>query len=193
MDVTWENEFRKRMVTFEGQRPPKEGEVSVSIKLRVISGCFHRDHSPKAYGIIDKHLSAPTQRKPEFAYLEHESGPEVIVYLALATAGATLAKSVLDLIAAIIRARSEGIGQGDRPDEPLELIVRRVDSNDRFIEETVLRVGHTEPVDTALIEAKLRQALARIQRDHELLPKRTDPQPTTGPHAPTRRRQGRKH
>jgi hypothetical protein len=37
----------------------------------------------------------------------HESGPEIVVYLAAATAAVALAKSVLDLILFVLNARSE--------------------------------------------------------------------------------------
>ena len=61
----------------------------------------------------------------EFTFEEHESGPELLVFVAVVTAGISLAKSVIDLIVAIIKARSEGIKKGDHPASPLDLIVRR--------------------------------------------------------------------
>lgn len=74
--------------------------MELSIKLRVVSGCFHGEHSPRAYELIDLHLVGSS---PGLEYVEHESGPELLAYLAVATAGITLAKSVIDLITAIIR------------------------------------------------------------------------------------------
>jgi len=53
VDTAWPNEFRERMRPFERKRKPISGETAVSIKLRVDSGCFHREHSPRAYEIID--------------------------------------------------------------------------------------------------------------------------------------------
>jgi hypothetical protein len=50
---------------------------------------------------IDTHLN---RAMPDIEFLEHESGPEILAYLAAATAGLTLAKSVFDLITAIINA-----------------------------------------------------------------------------------------
>lgn len=139
MNLAWEHEFRARMRLFEARRAPNGNEVSVSTKLRVISGCFHREHSRNAYDIIDKHLR-----------------------------------------------------RGDRPSEPLELIVRRLESDDQFVEETVLRIGHTEGLDSAVIQARLRQALDRIVHDHESLPDSTGCQPATDPNPRTRRRHRRK-
>jgi len=151
------------MRSFESQRPPREGEVSVSLKVRVTSGCFHREHSPHAYALIDRHLaSAPAAQRWELAFIEHESGPELLVYLALATAGVTLAKSVIDLIVAIIKARTEGVKSGDRPNDPVEVIVRRVGYGDKFVEETILRIGHGDPVNRADIEAQINAALKRV-------------------------------
>lgn len=162
MDPAWESEFRARMRSFELRRPPREGESSVSLKVRVTSGCFHREHSPHAYALIDKHLVSVSAGRSEFGFVEHESGPEILVYLALATAGVTLVKSVIDLIVAIIKARSEGVKNGDRPDEPVEVIVRRVGEGDKFVEEKVLRIGHNKPVNHSELEALINAAVKRL-------------------------------
>ena len=122
MDPLWPATFRARMHGFEARRPPQPGEVSVSIKVRVVSGCFHREHSPHAYALIHQHLNHPSPPEAEFAFEEHESGPEILVYVA---AGVALAKSVIDLVVAIIKARSEGVRKGDSPSHPVELVVRR--------------------------------------------------------------------
>jgi len=53
-----------------------------------------------------------------------ESGPEILGYLAATTTGLSLAKSIVELVIAIIKARSEGIKRGDRPTDPLEVLVR---------------------------------------------------------------------
>jgi hypothetical protein len=150
------------MLAFESQHPSRKGEVSASLKVRVTSGCFHREHSPHAYEFIDKHLaSVPPSERSEFAFIEHESGPELLVYLALATAGVTLAKSVIDFVVAIIKARAEGVKHGDRPDYPVEVIFRRVYDRDKFVEETVLRIGHDNPFNGAEIAARVNAALKK--------------------------------
>jgi hypothetical protein len=84
-----------------------------------------------------------------------------LVYLAVATAGITLAKSVVDLITAIIKARSEGTNRGDRC-PPLELIVRRVKTDGLFIEEKVLQIGHHETIDSKQIEEKILKAASKL-------------------------------
>lgn len=37
-------------------RKPKR--LTMSIKMKSIGGCFHRDHSPKAYQMIDRYLES---------------------------------------------------------------------------------------------------------------------------------------
>ena len=136
MDVEWQQTFRDRMGGFKGRRASRSGDVALSIKLRVVSGCFHRQHSPRAYELLNPYL---TSLSPDVEYVEHESGPELLVYSAVATAAIALAKSVIDLITTIIKARSDGVKRDDRPADPLELIVRRVDDGKEFREEIILR------------------------------------------------------
>jgi hypothetical protein len=165
VDREWQETFRNRMRGFEARRAPKPGEAAVSIKVRVASGCFHREHSPRAYELIDRRLTKLPGSDGSFAFEEHESGPEILVYLAVTTAGLSLAKSIVDLITAIIKARSEGIKKGDHPSEPLELIVRRVHDAQEFREETVLRIGHKDTVDEAKVEQQLKDALRKLLKD----------------------------
>ena len=147
------------MRRFGHRRPPAPGDIPISIKVRVTSGCFHREHSPHAYELIDSSLAGSTA---DFELEEHESGPELLVYMAMATAGLTLAKSVIDLITAIIKARSEGVKKGDRPSDPIELIIRRIDDHSGFQEETVLRIGHEDQVDPAVVEKNVAEALRKL-------------------------------
>jgi hypothetical protein len=72
---------------------------------------------------------------------EHESGPEILVYLAVTTAGLSLAKSIVELVTAIIKARSEGIKRGDRPADPLEVIVRGHSRDGEHTEERIMRIA----------------------------------------------------
>jgi|SRR5581483_7635657 len=116
------------MRAFELGHTTGDDGMPVSIKVRVTSGCFHREHSPQAYVLIDEQLYSTPPDAP-FSFEEHESGPELLVLLALATSGLSLAKSVVDLIIAIIQARREGIARGDTPADPVELIVPRMDGD----------------------------------------------------------------
>jgi len=145
------------MRRFEQHKQPRPGEVAVSIKLRVYSGCFHRDHSPRAYELIDRYLRALPDTDTTLGFEEHESGPEI---LALVIVGLGLAKEVIGFVTAIIRARSEGIKKGDRPSDPLHLIVRRIHRANSFREEEVLTIGHTDVID----EARLQQQITTAPR-----------------------------
>jgi hypothetical protein len=146
MDTYWQSEFRKRMDDF-GRTGP-DGLVPVSVKVRVTSGCFHREHSPHAYVLIHDYLATADLSDVHCQFEEHESGPEILVYVA---AGLALTKSVIDLVTAIIKARSEGIKKGDNPSDPLELIVRGHSKNGEYFEETVLRIPHDKAVTRKLI------------------------------------------
>jgi len=167
MSSYWHETFRRRMDDFRQERPPEPGETPVSIKVRVTSGCFHREHSPRAYEIIERHLRSIPDDERTFVFEKHESGPEVLVCLAATTAGLVLAKSIVELITAIIKARSDGIRQGDHPDATLELIVRRTCKDGEFTEEKVLRVGPHDPVDKSVIEQELRKSAEKLIKEME--------------------------
>jgi hypothetical protein len=144
-----------------------DGLAPVSIKVRVTSGCFHREHSPRAYRLIDEYLAGTDLSDVHCRLEEHESGPELLVYLAVTTAGLTFAKSVIELIAVIIKARSEGIRQGDGPSDPLELIVRGHSKDGEYFEETVLRIPPDHPITPRQIEdvlAKKKSETAKKKR-----------------------------
>jgi len=155
MDTAWHSEFRKRMEDFE--RTKTNGVVPVSIKVRVASGCFHREHSPQAYRLIDEYMASADLSDVHCRFEEHESGPELLVYLAVTTAGLTFVTSVVELITAIIKARSDGIRKGDRPSDPLELIVRGHSKDGEYFEEMILRI----PQDHVITARQIEDALAK--------------------------------
>lgn len=163
MDEWWANQFRRRMNRFSAPRP--EHGNAISIKVRPLGGCFHRQHSPHAYNLIDNYLDKCTSL--DLYFEEHESGPELLVWLALGTAGITLTKSVIDLVTAIIKARSEGIKTGDSPSAPIELIVRKVITGDKIIEEKVLRFDYKDEVNAEKIEKALIKAVEKISRNNQ--------------------------
>ncbi|HZE71221.1 MAG TPA: hypothetical protein VE135_17050 [Pyrinomonadaceae bacterium] len=159
MDSYWEQEFRERMSRFG---PAKRGNLApVSIKVRITSGCFHREHSPEAYALIDDYIRHADLSAVHYEIVEHESGPELLVYLAVTTAGLTVVKSVVELITAILKARSEGIKSGDHPNDPLELIVRGYWKDGEYFEEKVLRIGPKEKLRVKQIQ----NALARLDKE----------------------------
>lgn len=167
MDENWEHTFRRRMRELELVRPPSSGEIAISIKIGVASGCFHREHSPQAYALIDEKLAALDVRSREFGFEEHESGPEILVYLSLAAAGLSLASNVVNLILTILKARSEGIQRGDQDRGPLRLKVRRVRNAGPFEEEVVLELESHDPVDEARITERLADAVAKLLADDD--------------------------
>lgn len=169
MSEFWRQQFRHRMMDFASRRPPRDDEVPISIKIRVTSGCFHREHSPHAYDIIDRHLSLLSPDQTEFAFKEHESGPEILLYLAVTTAGITLAKSIIDLITAIVKARSDGIRQGDHPHDSLKLIIRRTRRDGEIEEEEVMQFESRDGFLEIEIEEPLIAAANRLLRNE--LPK----------------------
>lgn len=167
MDTAWPNDFRERMQRFEGRRKRHQGEVAVSIKLRVNSGCFHREHSPHAYEIIDEKLRTLAKTDTELVFQEHETGPEVLAYVLLATAALSLAKEVVGLITAIVTARSEGVKKGDHPNDPLHLIVRRVHDKEGVRDEKVLTIGHTHTIGEDELQEQLTASLRKLLKEAE--------------------------
>ena len=148
--------------------PARRGSLApVSIKIRINSGCFHREHSKEAYAMIDDYVRQADLSDIHYQIVEHETGPEILVYLAVTAAGLGVvaaglgfAKSVVELITAIIKARSEGIKRGDVPDDPLELIVRGYSKDREYFEEKVLRISPKSRVTTKQIS----EALSKLDR-----------------------------
>jgi hypothetical protein len=158
--MSWEDEFRRRMKMFGASFPPPVDSVPVSIKVRLSSGCFHREHSPNAYKIIDEYLVSHPDSNLGFE--EHESGPELLVYLAAITAGVSLTASIIDLVTAIINARTDGIKRGDRPDAPLELIIGGFDEKGKLREEKVLRIASVSDADKEQIGRALLDSASKL-------------------------------
>ena len=157
VDEHWLAGFRHTVGDFQ-RRQRGNGQV-ISVKVRVESGCFHREHSPEAYEIIDALLRTPPEHTE---IIEHESGPELLLYLAVTAGALSLAKSIVELITEMFKARAAGIKKGDHPKEPLVLIVRRVDEKNEYREDVILRVGHNEAVDSGAIEKELTAAIKRL-------------------------------
>ncbi|MEI6789369.1 MAG: hypothetical protein WCL49_12910 [bacterium] len=157
MNKGWTGEFRNRMEQYRAANPGASDMVEASVKIRVSSGCFHREHSPQAYPLIDKAVAKAKKQAPLIHLEEHESGPEILVYMTLTAAGLQFAKSIIDLIVAILRARSEGIRKGDSPRDPLKLILRRTNKTGDCVEEEVLTVESTD----SIVEVEIEEALTK--------------------------------
>jgi len=154
----WEETFKRRMREFGKHAPEIVKGDPFSIKIRAASGCFHREHSPEAYKIIDDYFSSLSEPECYFKFEEHESGPEILVYLAITTAGVTLVKSIIDLIVVILKARSEGIKKGDRKNASLELIIRKTKRNDEVVEEKIIRIDPFDLIDKQKIQKQIEKS-----------------------------------
>ena len=137
----------------------KGHENTVTIKIRTRSGCFHREHSPEAYKVIDEVISQMPPNDICFDLVEHESGPEIIAMIAFGTAGLTLAKSVVDLITAIIKARFEGKKKWDRSSGELLLIVRDTHRTATSTEEVALEIYDNDIVSSKQVKDAIEKVL----------------------------------
>ncbi len=162
MSREWNGEFRNRMEQYRATHLGAAEMVEASVKIRVSGGCFHREHSPHAYSLIDKAVAEAKKQDPLIHFEEHESGPEILVYMTLTAAGLQFTKSVIDLVVAILKARSEGIRQGDSPRDPLKLILRRTTMTGDCVEEEVLTVESTDRVLVVEIEESMSKAGEKI-------------------------------
>jgi hypothetical protein len=139
------------------RRPAHPGEVPVWVKVRI-------DPTMPEHSIIDRYLKGLGPARNDFEFEKHESGPEIMAYLAVTVVGVSLAKEVIGLITAIIKARSETHKKRDVSVKPIELIVRRIDEKRGLTDEIVLRLGQAETDDESEIEQKLMEALREIAK-----------------------------
>ena len=170
VDERWLRDFRERMEQFDGDH---DGDgIGVSIKVRIQSGCFHREHSPHAYREIDDYLQRHPPKKNEFAIEEHESGPEVLAYILLMAGVANLTAAIINVVTAILKARSDGIQKGDHPREPLHVIIRLIAETD-YREKEVLKVEYDKSVNKSVLENSLNQALLEVTAELAKKPKKS--------------------
>jgi hypothetical protein len=123
------------------------------------------DPTINEHALIDRYLERLTPFDADFEFEKHESGPEILVYLAVTAAGMTLAKSIIELVTIIIKARSETYKKGDLPSKAVELIVRHVDEKREQRDEITLRFEQNEIRDETIIEQKLMEALREIAKE----------------------------
>lgn len=138
-------------------RPERPGDLPIWVKVRI-------DPTIREHALIDQYLEKLAPVDANFEFEKHESGPEILVYLAVTAAGVSLAKSVIDLITTIIKARSETCKKGDLPSKAVELIVRHVDEKHGRTDEIILRLEQKEIRDETVIEEKLMEALREIAK-----------------------------
>lgn len=140
---------------------PRIGEEPITIKIRVDSGCFHRECSPIAYSFIDQELSKISDNERHFDFVEHESGPEIIAWIAVGTAGISLATSLVNLITAIINARAKGRKAGDRPNGDLRLVIRDTYRTDSSTEEFVMEIYDKDMVTPEQVKDAIEHGIQR--------------------------------
>jgi hypothetical protein len=158
VDPNWEKEFRRRIEEFEPS--PRRDRWPISIKIKPTSGLFYRGESGHAYEIIYDYVQNADLSDVKYKPIEHETGPEILVVLTVLAAGLGFTKSIVELITAIIKARSEGIKRGDPHREPLELIVRGYEEDGKFFQETVLRISPESSVTPKQIETALKKGIS---------------------------------
>jgi hypothetical protein len=164
--MNWTNEFKNRIQDFEGQFSEKDS-FALSIKIRVSSGCFHREHSREAYKIIDNNIRQLDLKKERIALIEHESGPEILVYLALTAAAIQLSASVIELIRSIIEGRKNGIEKGDHPHDDLHLIVRGFNKKGDLKDETILTINHLDKIDKKMLKDLIEKSVNKTLKDNQ--------------------------
>ena len=143
------------------QNKGKSG-FAVCMKLRV-SGCFCREHhAPAANRLIDDYRQRHPLDPKQCEYVEHESGPELLLYLGLGAAGLGLAreslsllKSAIDLATAIVKARSEGVRRGDRQGGSLVILISGFDFEGASLEKQAIEAKIQSPPTKKTIQQSI--------------------------------------
>ncbi len=159
MDDWWLNSF-SMLHRLKTHRPARPGDVPVWMKIRI-------DPTSEERALIHRYFEKMASADADFEFETHESGPEILVYLAVTAAGVSLAKSVIDLITTIIKARSETWRKRDLPFKTLELIVRHVDERRGCSDEIILRLGQKEAHDETILDQRLMEALSEIAKSEK--------------------------
>lgn len=148
-------------------KTPTGYERYISIKLSPPSGCCCCHCWPETWHKINNAIApcGPVGHEGDaliekngnkFVLESHESGPEIIVYFALATVSATLAKSVVDLITTIIK----GLSSEHRKQPPRIKISKRQIIKGKIEEETLIEIDI--PISKGLekqLEEKINQSI----------------------------------
>ena len=160
--MNWNDELDMRLFQFSNKHIIKEGEEAVSIKVRAEGGCFHKSCCPYALHIIYNKMKE--MNNDEFQYIEHESGPEIIAYISLAASSVLLAKSVIELITTIIKARFEGQKNGDgHKGNPVTLIIRKTQKEKEVIEEQIMTFTESDIISQEIVSKLLTDGYNRLK------------------------------
>lgn len=149
---------------------PKQYDKYISIKLSPPSGCCCSHCWPKTWQIINQAIApcGPVEHEGDaliekdgdrFVLESHESGPEIILYLALVTASLTVTKSVIDLVNTIIKGLSK-----EKRKQPARLkITKRQIIKGKIEEENIMEIDI--PISEGMekqLEEKINQAINKI-------------------------------
>ena len=126
---------------------PQEYEKYISIKLSPPFGCCCSHCWPETWKAVNSFISpfGPVGHEGDavigagndkYILESHESGPEIIMYLALATASVTLLKSVIDLINTFVN----GFSKEHRKQPPKIKITKRQFVKAKIVEENIMEI-----------------------------------------------------
>jgi len=158
-----------RAITLLGS--PREYEKYTSIKLFPLGiYCSCSDCLPETWSVVNEFIApcGPVKHEGDalvkkdgnkFVLEQHESGPEIIVYLALATASVTLVKSIIDLISIIIKGLSN-----EHKKHPARIkISKRQLIKGKVQEESLIEIDIPISKDVQKqLEEKIKQSIDRI-------------------------------
>ena len=171
----WKEDIRRRLDAFS-ERNESDG-FAISIKFRPPE-CFCRgNHAPVANRLIDDYQRHHPFDRDQYEYVEHESGPELLVYLAVGVAALGVLKSVIELATAIVKARSEGAKKGDQQHGPLVIVVRGFWPDGEFFERPVIKAALEPSPNEKVIGKCLIETVQQIANE-QLRPKRETGHPT---------------
>ena len=149
-------------------KTPKEYEKYISIKLSPPSGCCCSHCWPKTWETVNEFIEpfGPVGHEGDaliendndkFVLESHESGPEIIVYLAVTTVSATLLKSIIDLITTIVK----GLSNENRKQPPRIKISKRQIVKGKIEEENLIEIDIPISKDTQKqIEEKIKNSIS---------------------------------
>jgi hypothetical protein len=155
-----QKQIQDRLETFQRDKG-REG-FSVSIKFQA-PRCFCRDHcAPEAYRLIDDYLTSHPLNPKYCECVEHETGPEVVVYI---VTGVAFITSLINLVAAILKACSDGQKKGDKPCNQLIIVIRGFNTDNVFYEKQILKVNPEIPPTKNAIKESLMDVIQQIAEE----------------------------
>ncbi len=146
-------------------KTPREYGKYISLKISPPSGCCCSHCWPETWKTVNQKIApyGPVGHEGDaiivtngdsFVLESHESGPEIIAYLALATVSATLLKSLIDLVTTIIKGLS-----GEHKKQP-----PRIKISKRQIVKGKIEEEHLIEIDVPIskdVEKKLEEIIRR--------------------------------